>query len=96
MTAITQAMRNLAADILEEIGSDLSHNKLFETAELIREGKYDKHSVVSIISRFKAAKTAPQSLTDHGVTLSKSGSDVTVQCDTPEEAEEFLDWLASF
>lgn len=96
MNAITQNMRNLAADILEDIGGDLSHNKLFETAELIREGKYDDHSIVGIISRFRTAEAAPASLTEHGVTLSKSGSDVTVQCDTPEEAEEFLDWLASF
>lgn len=56
---ITDADREAAADILDELSSLLDHNSIGQVADLIRDGEYDEHdTVVRVATHRQAADRA--------------------------------------
>ena len=55
MIEITQAVRDAAADLLDELSSILDHNGIRQVADLIRDSEYDDHEAVKAFAKFEAA-----------------------------------------
>lgn len=58
MIEITQAVRDAAADLLDELSSILDHNGIGQVADLIRDSEYDDHEAVKAFAKFEAAAYA--------------------------------------
>ncbi len=75
---VTQADRNVAADLLDELSSLLDHNGIGQVADLIRDGEYDEHDATTAFARHRQATEArAQGLVD---ALEKYRSDL---CEGP-------------
>lgn len=55
---VTQADRNVAADLLDELSSLLDHNGIGQVADLIRDGEYDEHDATTAFARHRQATEA--------------------------------------
>lgn len=57
---VSEAARQAAADVLDEISALLDHVGIGQVADLIRDGEYDEHDVMPIFARFESAIRADQ------------------------------------
>ena len=56
MVEVTQADREAAADVLDEVCSLIEHNGIGQAADLIRDGEYDEHPCVQRIAAHRIAE----------------------------------------
>ena len=56
MVEVTQADREAAADVLDEVCSLIEHNGIGQVADLIRDGEYDEHPCVQRIAAHRIAE----------------------------------------
>lgn len=56
MVEVTQADREAAADVLDEVCSLIDHNGIGQVADLIRDGEYDEHPCVQRIAAHRLAE----------------------------------------
>ena len=58
MVEVTQADREAAADILDELSSIMDHHGLGQIADLVRDGEYDEHPTAQSLATHRIQSTA--------------------------------------